>query len=299
MKHLSLVLAVVLLAGLAGCSRTGEISVLPEDEQAARHYVDLLRQGDFARIAADTDPAVRPSLSRDALAKMAAAIPPGEPASVKVVAAAALTGETADGGFTQNMLTLEYAYPDAAPARWLVVGVALRKAAVGGAAPTLAGFRITPLPSDLATLNRFTLAGKTPLHYLVLVLALVIPVFTLYAAFVLIRTPLDTWKKALWMAAIVAAVGRFTIDWTFGLWSLKPFSLLLFGTAAYAPPYGAWQVSFGLPLGAAAFLLWRRSRAAPRREAQAGTPLNVAHKILASTNIRATLKGHGFRLERG
>jgi hypothetical protein len=54
-----------------------------------------------------------------------------------------------------------------------------------------------------------------------------------------------------------------------------------------------------LPLGAAAFLLWRRSRAAPRREAQAGTPLNVAHKILASTNIRATLKGHGFRLERG
>lgn len=250
MSSLSRILAVTLLVVLGACGRADTaITAAPEDEQAARNYVDLLRRGDFDTITRDIDPSMQSAISRGTLEKMASILPAQDPIAVKVVGANTLNAP----GVEQNNVALEFQYPEG----YVLVGVGLRKANTG---TTLAGFSVTPLPDSLANLNSFKFEGRSPLQYTVLILAVIVPLFMIYAVALCAYTPMETWKKAAWIFACVVGVGRFTIDWTFGIWTLKPLSLLLLGTAAYAPPHGAWQISVALPIGAAVFFAWRKHR---------------------------------------
>ncbi len=238
---------------LAACDRVAEVSVSPEDEQAARHYVDLLRQGNFAAIQKETDPALANTDLGGTLAKMAEQFPAEEPTSVRILRARL----TENSEVVRNDLTFEYVFPSAP----VLVTVALQKR---GELRTLAAFSALRIPANL---NDFTLKGRTALQYSVLALALLIPLFTLYALIACLRGPMPgrtptqrLWIRWGWVIVIVFSVGRFTIDWMTGIWVLQPLSLLLFGTGAARSlgGHGPWTLSIGLPIGAFAFLVWHR-----------------------------------------
>lgn len=247
-------LSFLMLFALAACDQVAEISTSPEDEQAARHYVDLLRQNNFAEIQKETDPALGNTDLGATLAKMAEQFPAAEePTSVRILRARIVES----GEIVRNELTFEYMFPTAP----VLVSVALHKR---GELRTLAAFSALRVPE---TLNDFTLKGRTALQYSVLALAVLIPLFTLYALVVCLRTPMPgttashrLWIRWGWVIVIVFSVGRFTIDWMTGVWVLQPLSLLLFGTGAAKSlgGYGPWTISVGLPLGAFAFLVWHR-----------------------------------------
>jgi hypothetical protein len=100
------------------------------------------------------------------------------------------------------------------------------------------------------------LTGKTPLHFVVLALAILIPVFVLYALVVCFRSTIR--RKWLWVIFIIFGLMKFRFDWTTGLHDIKPVSIVLFGVGAIqASPYSPWIFELALPVGALVFLALR------------------------------------------
>ena len=147
--------------------------------------------------------------------------------------------------------TYEYQYPD----RWLLISVATQKK---DGMFTLVGFSAYQLKGSLEHMNRFTVAGKSPLQYLVLAAAVLIPLFCVYALVLCAVTPMPR-RKWLWIIFILLGVCSFSVNWTTGQWGFKPLSFLLLGAGCGRPLYGAWMISVSVPLGAIWFLLRRKS----------------------------------------
>ena len=237
MKTLQVTIALS-VALLCGCDSQQLMRkfVSPADEQAASTYIELLRHRDFERIERDIDPTLGNDGLHRTLTAMAALIPAGEPLSAKLVGAQ--TTRLADSSNTN--ITYEFQYPSA----WLLASVAVKKS--HGVA-TIIGFHVQPLKDSLEHANRFTLTGKTPLAYVVLVLALVIPVFILYVLVVAIRTP-GVPRKWLWISFILFGVSKLAVNWTTGEWSYQVLAVQLLGAAVASPFYGPWTLAISSPL---------------------------------------------------
>jgi hypothetical protein len=171
--------------------------------------------------------------------------------SIKLVGAHKLTD---DQGLTTN-LTFEYGFGD----EWFLVNVAwLSK----DGAFAIVGFNVYDTDGSLEELSKFELAGKSPTHYLVLALAVALPIFCIYTLVVCARTRLMG-RKWPWIIFILFGVGKFSLNWTSGAWGFAPLSFLLLGAGVTAEPYMPWVVSVSLPLGALLFLSRRRRLSAP------------------------------------
>ena len=177
-------------------------------------------------------------------------LPSAPPSSVKTVGAHTFTSAS---GVTYR-LTLEYAYPDS---KWLLVSTVLERR---NGKLLLAGIHFQPLSQSLETTNRFTFEGKGPLHYVVLALAILVPLFVLYVLVVCAKArPLK--RKWLWLIFIALGVVQFSLNWTTGTWELKPLSLSLLGAGFWqAGPSAPVILTIALPLGAIVFLVKQRVR---------------------------------------
>jgi hypothetical protein len=249
--RLILPLSLSLLIILPGCTPADPASQMKkftpaEDEAMATNYIVLLRQNKFERIQTDTDPSIKNGLTQDTLAKMAKAIPPEDPVSVKVIGAQ----QVHDPDLYKINLSFEYQFPS----KWLLINVATQKK---GGVSTIIGFNVYPISDSLENINRFTLTGKNPLQYVTLAFAILIPLFIFYVLVLCIRTKM-TKRKWLWIIFILFGIGRLTVNWTTGQWQIAPLYFSLLGSGAFAPPYGAWLISTSLPLGAFMFLFRRK-----------------------------------------
>jgi hypothetical protein len=236
------------LALLSGCDQKNLVAkfVSPEDEATATNYIALLRQRQFGPIERDADPSLKSAFTQSLLEKMADAIPPQDPVSVKVIG---VNSSHYDGTYQVN-LSYEYEFPT----NWLLINIATQKK---DGVLTIIGFRIRSLPDSLENLNKFTLAGKNFLQYITLAFAILIPLFSLSVLVLCIRTKVKK-RKWLWIIFILIGIGKFTINWTTGQSGIQPLYFQLVGASAFAPPYGAWLISISLPLGAILFLIRRK-----------------------------------------
>ena len=247
-------IGVLFLIILSGCGNPDSLIkkfTPPEDETIATNYIALLRQNKFEPIEKDIDPSLKGVLTQDVLTKMTEAIPPQDPISVKVIGAQ----QVRNPDLYRINLSFEYQFPS----KWVLINVATQKK---DGVLTIIGFNIYPLQDSLENLNKFTLAGKNLLQYLTLALAVLIPLFTLFALVLCIRTKMEK-RKWLWIIFILIGLGKFTVNWTTGQWNFAPFSFQLLGAASFAPPYSAWLISISLPLGAIVFLIRRKKLVAP------------------------------------
>jgi hypothetical protein len=237
--------ALIFLAFAAGCSQEHMINaVTPSgDEQAARRYIDLLREHKFDQIENDIDPEVRTPKLHGTLVEMAAMIPPQAPISLKVVGANTFSSSR----FYKSNITFEYQFPG----KWLLANVTVQKK--DGVA-TIVGFNVNGIPDSLENLNSFKLRGKSILQYAVLVWTVLAPLFSIYVLVLCARTRIPK-RKWLWIIFILFGIGKFAVNWTTGQWGFMPMSIQLFSAGAFSPPYGAWTLSISLPLGAIWFLL--------------------------------------------
>ena len=217
------------------------------DEMVAAQYMDLLRDHRHAQIEKDVDPSLRKANLHDVPVAMAAVIPAQPPLSMKIVGANVFKSPSV----CKTNYTFEYQYPD----RWLLISVATQKK---DGMFTLVGFSAYQLKGSLEHMNRFTVAGKSPLQYLVLAAAVLIPLFCVYALVLCAVTPMPR-RKWLWIIFILLGVSSFSVNCTTGQWGFKPLSFLLLGPGCSRPLYGAWMISVSVPLGAIWFLLRRKS----------------------------------------
>ncbi len=252
-KYFIYLTGALLLVIAAGCDRTAIVNKLtpPEDEVAARNYIDLLRQGEYEQIEENIDPSIKNTDLHDNLVMMNQMLPTGDPAAVRVVGVYIYSGQ--DSRTTD--LTFEYEFPG----KVFLVEIVLQKK---GLQTTIVEFSINEIPDTLENLNRLTLAGKSPLHYIVLSLAIFLPLFSLYALVLCIRTRIEK-RKWLWIIVILLGVGQFSLNWTTGDTSFSLLAVQFLSAGISASPYGPWTLSISLPLGAILFLLRRRKITKP------------------------------------
>jgi hypothetical protein len=244
---------------LAGCDQASIMKrwASPQDEVAARNYVDLLRQSQFDQIEKDLDPSLEGPYMRSTLSGMALVFPAQQPVSVKVVG----INSFHDAYSSTNNITLEYEFPD----KWLLANVVIKRA--DGVA-TIVGFHVSPIRDSPEHLNRFTLDGKSAGQYATLLAGVLVLVLSFYAFVVCLRTRMGK-GKWFWSIMCLVGVGQLSIDWTTGQSNLTAFAVRLVPFSAVAPLYGAWVVYVSLPVGAVLFLYlrdrgyWSRSTPAP------------------------------------
>jgi hypothetical protein len=237
-----------LLFVLGGCNSVDMLQKFasPAEQALAKSYIDALRQRHFADIVKAADPSMADAALDGQLSAWAGYVPAGEPKSVTLVGAHRLT---ADDATTVNM-TFEYEFPG----RWLLFNIALKSQA---GKTTIVGFNALPQLKSLEEQNKFTLDGKTPAQYAFLALAVLLPLITLYALVLCIRTPLKG-PKWPWLLFVVCGFGNFSLSWATGQWVFAPVAFQLFSASAFATPYGPWTLAVSLPLGAIVFLVLRK-----------------------------------------
>ncbi len=245
-----------LIAVPSCCASRRELRSAGDDRQVrvirrqgvASSQIQALVTRDFASIEKLADPGIAGPALHPTLEQMAGLIPPGKPRSVKLVGAHTL--KSAD----QQQANLTYEYEYEYPGKWLLINVATRKT---GSGVSIVGFRVQPEDQSLEDQNRFTVSGKTALQYLVLALAVVVPLITLYAFVVCIRTPFAG-RKWPWLLFILAGIGSLAVNWTTGEWAVGILRVQLLGASATAPLYGPLTIAVSLPVGALVFLARRQ-----------------------------------------
>lgn len=247
------IVAASLLLGLMGCNQADLLQKFasPADQALAKSYIDLLRQRRIDEIEKAADPIIAGETLHGTLIKMADLIPLGEPTSVSLVGAHRMN--TAESS-TVN-LTFEYDFSG----KWIVTNVAVK---TQGGNTTVVGFSVIPQPASLEEQNKFTLGGKTLLQHLVLALAVIWPLLTLFTLIICIRTKLKG-RKWPWVLFVIFGFGKLAMNWTTGQWDFSPLSFQLFSASAFAPLYGPWTLGVSVPLGAVFFLLLRKRLRAP------------------------------------
>lgn len=240
------------LQALVGCSQQDLLQKYapPADQAVARHYIDSLRQRRYKDIEHAADPSIAGPSVHASLESMAALMPLGEPTSVTLIGAHQMN--------SKDSLTINLSYEYNFSGSWLLANVAIKKQ---GGKSTIVGLNVYPQPDSLEQQNKFRLTGKTAVQYLVLTLAVILPLFTLYTLVVCIRTKFKG-RQWPWVAFVLVGVGKIFVNWTTGQWGIQPASVQLFSASAFAPLYGQLTIAISVPLGAVLFLLRRRQLAA-------------------------------------
>lgn len=244
----------VLVFALAGCSHsyTPEKHAAPEERAAAMAYLDMLRQKNYEPIKKVSDPALAGPSLHDILVQMSALFPAGEPTAVSLVGVQRIN-KTGESEIVN--LTFEFGFSG----KWLLSNVALQDQPGGR---KIVGMNVVPQETSVAEQRKFTLNGKGTFQYLILALAVAVPLFTLYALIVCIKTRFKG-RKWPWVVFVLCGLGKFAINWTTAEWTFIPLAIQLFGAGVMTPLDGHWYLAVSAPVGAIIFLTMRRKLAAP------------------------------------
>jgi hypothetical protein len=241
---------VLTLTLLAACTQDAVIQKFtsPEEQATAKQYIEQLQNRDFSAIEHIVASGIAGPTLESTLTKMADLLPAGPPTSIQLVGAHRMSS-LSDGSTTVD-LTFEYRFGD----RFVLADIATETT---DGNLEITDFHIQPEAESLATRNRFTLAGKTPLQYLVLVYAVLVALFTLGVLAACIRTPIRR-RKWLWIIFILLGIGRFSVNWATGQWGIQLLAVQVFSAGSYADLFGPWIISVSVPLGAIWFMFSRR-----------------------------------------
>jgi hypothetical protein len=250
MKSILKLTAVVLLLILAGCSYDEMLAkIAPEVEtEFAKSFLTHLRQQDFNFVESHLAAEVRQQATVAKLQELASYFPEGELKNTELIGCNIFESDT----LWQGNFTFEYEFSGG----WALGNVVLRKTSDTS---EVLGFRVYRTIAAQSEINKFTLDGKSPHHYIVLALAVAVPIFILISLVFCVRTPLPK-RKWLWVLFILMGFGKIMVNWTTGQYGFQLLSFNLLGAEAVAAsPHAPWVISASLPLGAIIFWVKRKS----------------------------------------
>jgi hypothetical protein len=246
-KNILFSLCVVFL--LIGCNQQTLFDKFGPKEEAefSKQYLALFQSSDFDAIEKEINPALKNEQLRTQLEQIAALFPKETPKDIKIVGSNTRTTNK----FRQFNLTFQYEFPT----KWLLVSIVLHKEE-----DTLLvnGINVQPLTDSLENLNKFTFQSKPIGNYLILALAILVPLFTLFALVLCIKTPMPK-RKWLWIIFILIGFCRITVNWTTGGININPLSFQLLGAGFWKVGiYAPVLISVSIPLGAIIFMIKRK-----------------------------------------
>jgi hypothetical protein len=244
-------LAVLALGAASACDQRAAFEQLIPAAEAAqgRQVFDQLQRRQFEPIEAMMSDRLRETgPTRPPLEQMATVFPGGSPTVARVVGAFTRTID----GVRFVELTHEYEFSG----RWLLANVLFRQ---DGPGLVIERMQVVRTADSQERLNAFTFHGKGLLHYVMLVLVAITPVFVIAVFVLLLRTKVPR-RKWLWAIAVLLGVGQVGFDWTSGRIGVQPFMVLVLGAAfVKGSPYSPLVLTWAAPIGAAV-VLWKRRR---------------------------------------
>lgn len=251
-------LAIMLLQGCGIPQSSAEFDKTPE-ASFLNATVNQLVAHDYAAIESLMDSRVQQSDIQQALDRLRSTIPAGAPTRSEPVAWNFVKTTSTTSGVSSSRsanVAIEYTYPGP---KWVVASASL------SGEPgqfRIVSFNVEALPAPLSELNAFTLKGKSPLHYLFLLLPATACMISVHAFVRCLRTK---GLKRKWLWALFTLVGfvAFSINWTNGAMFMEVLHFH-FLSAAYMRTgwLGPWIVTFSIPVGALVFLWKHRAAAA-------------------------------------
>ncbi|MGE4049469.1 MAG: hypothetical protein AB7F38_00255 [Piscinibacter sp.] len=244
-------LLILWILAAAGCDQQAMLEkFVPQEEAAiAKEVIGKLAERNFDAAERSLADHLRTPDVQSKLAELARVLPEVKPKSVRTIGAHTMK---TDSHTTYN-LTFEYEFPES----WVLANVVLERR---GQNLVVQGLHLTPNKQSLETVNRFTFEGKGLLHYVVLALALLIPVVVIYAFVLCVRTKLPK-RKWLWLVFIAVGIVQFQFNWTDGAWAVQPISFAFLGAGFFrAGPSAPYIFTLAFPLGALLFLLKRQAQ---------------------------------------
>ena len=240
----------VVLLSLCGCDQRAIFEkFVPQEETAlTKELIAKLAARDLDAVEGALEPSLRTPEARQKLEEIARLLPPGAPKTVEVVGATTRQMPSA----TTYDLTLEYQYASS----WVLANAVLVR---NDGKVTVQRIHLLPRSQSMEAENRFTFEGKGALHYVVVAMAIAIPLLIVYAAVVCLMSKIPR-GKWLWVLFIVVGLAQLQLNWTTGAWEIRPLQVSLLG-AGYTRlgPVGPYILQIALPVGAIVFLTRRRS----------------------------------------
>jgi hypothetical protein len=234
---------------LAAKADLSDSLLVPQEEMKfAKDYLEKIRTRNFDYALSHIDTELSEQVSDEKLEEIAAYFPTGQLLSTELIGSQVNTfNDTWEGNFS-----FEYEFQSG----WSVANVVLKRV---DSITTVIGFNVYRTSASQKELNEFVLPGKTIQHYLVLVLACIVPVFIVITLIYCVKTPMLK-RKWLWVLFVVGGIGTISINWTTGLYEFKILQYQLLGVGATAVgEYAPWMITAGFPLGAIVFWFKRNS----------------------------------------
>ena len=248
-------LAVLAVTGLLACSQEDAIRrFTPADADArARAYLGLFTAGQVDSATARLLPALQGEEANRQLAKI------GELLDAQRLDSTHAIGAQANNFNGTRHVNLTYEMHSARG--WMVANVATVDSAGGW---FVEGVSARPIDRPLEEQNSFTLLGKSPMHYLWLLLTFLAPLFSFGTA-IWIASRRAMPRRWRWVFASLLGLGMFSLNWTTGETAYRLVHIQ-FGSAGvmragFAAP---WILTFALPVGAIAALARYRAWQAGR-----------------------------------
>lgn len=250
MKNLRVVLSflVFLVASLAHADLSDNVLVPQAEMNFAKNYLNDLREKNFEAVLNHIDPELFGQVSTEKLEEIAAYFPAGKLLSTELIGSQVNTfDDTWQGNFS-----FEYEFESG----WAVANVVMKRIADK---TTVIGFNVYKTDASQKALNKFELTGKSALHYIILALACIVPLFIIISLVYCIKTPIPK-RKWLWVLFILGGIGTVSINWSTGAFWFNILQYQILGAAALASSeYSPWIITAGFPLGAIIFWLKRKT----------------------------------------
>jgi hypothetical protein len=224
-----------------------------EADKFARSYIGILLKGDTEKAEELLDPRGVNSKTQSQLQEIVKLLNKGELVSTEIVGVNVLRIKGIAGNIrdrVRNTLTYQLQFEDS----WLLVIVTIEGKSNN---QKIYNIRVNPIPKSLEEINAFTFTGKSFRHYIILLIAVGMPVFIIYTIVLCIRTKMK--RKWLWIIFMLFGFGKYSFNWTSGQMGFQSLSVQIFPVGFFVGgPYAPWIIHICIPLGALLFLLKRR-----------------------------------------
>ena len=222
--------------------------LVPQEEaKMAEDYLTKLRQRDFEYVKSKLSNELKPQVTDALLVQMSDYFRDGELISTEIIGSQVhiFNGEW------QGNFSFEYHFSEG----WNLANAAFRKV---GHNYEVIGLNVYQTKMSQKEFHAFSLSNKSLLHYMILIMAIFVPLFILVSTYFCVRTPIPK-RKWLWVIFILLGVSAIHINWTTGQYAIQVLSLHLLGASATAAsPHAAWMISASIPLGAILFWIKRK-----------------------------------------
>jgi hypothetical protein len=203
-----------------------------------------LQSKNFAALEEKLDRSYVNEQSRSAFAEINRQLPSSPPKSIRLASLSWTLGPP-----RRTTLSLEYGIDD----KWFLVNARVRTSE--GEPPILEWFNLQPTPASLEDINRFSLQGRSGIHYFFLTFLIAIGTCSAAALIICVRHKMPLWRKIIWSIGILSGVGTCTLNWTSGSLHFQLLSIHIpavgFLRASTIAPYSFW---FSVPVFAIWFL---------------------------------------------